>query len=101
MNRIVAVALGMSLLCRGYQVGDVLDQLAAEVDLDHLQTAAYSEHGPFRLVKAIQQAELQVVTRGLDIAGHGMDRLTVAGGINVAAAGQQQRVILLGQWKRL
>ena len=83
------------------QFGNVLDQSAAESNLDYLQAAAYPEHGTVRLEKSFKQAELHLVADALYTAGLGVGGLAVAGWFNVAAAGQQQGVEPLGRRKRL
>jgi hypothetical protein len=84
-----------------HQFGNVLDQSAAESNLDYLQAAADTEHGTVRLEKPFKQAELHLVAVGLYTASLGVGGLAVAGWFNVAAAGQQQGVELLGRRKRL
>lgn len=69
------------------QFGDVLDETAAESNLDYLQAAADTQHGPPRQVEPFEQTELHLVAVGLYIACLGVGGLAVAGWVNVAAAG--------------
>ena len=75
-------------------IGDVLNQLAAHHHIQNLNTAADTEDRPTHVKKLVDEFFFQYIAVGHYIASFRMRLLTVARGIHVAAAGQQQRAIL-------
>ena len=72
----------------------ILDQCAAEKDVDGLEAPADSQNRLFRGGKPLQQKKLRRVPLRLQPPGGGVG-LAVPPGLQIAAAGQQQSVTVL------
>ena len=75
---------------------NVLVQRAAEIDVEELQAAADADGGLSRTQKFVNKRKLAPVTRCFDI-GRAADLLAIKARVNVAPAGQQQKVCVLGR----
>ena len=69
----------------------MLDQRAAEIDIDDLKTAADAEHGPFGSHKKIEDGKLELIQIVAD-AYAAQVLFMKTGGIYIAAAGKQETV---------
>ena len=74
------------------EVGQVLDQVAAERDVQHLRAAADREHRQVARERRGQQRELGAVALGHDPVRLGMRLLAVQLRVEVGAAGEDQPV---------
>ena len=75
---------------------NMLTQRAAERDVEELQAAADADDGLSRAQKFVNKSKLTPVTRFIDI-GRAVDLLTIKARVNVAPAGEQQKVCVLGR----
>ena len=75
---------------------NVLVQRAAEIDVEELQAAADADDGLSRAQKFVNKSKLTPVTRFIDIS-RAVDLLTIKARMNVAPAGEQQKVCVLGR----
>ena len=75
---------------------NVLVQRAAERDVEELQAAADADDGLSRAQKFVNKSKLTPVTRFIDI-GRAVDLLAIKARVNVAPAGEQQKVCVLGR----
>ena len=75
---------------------NVLVQRAAEIDVEELQAAADADDGLSRAQKFVNERKLAFVTRYINVR-RTADRATVKARVNVAPAGQQQKVCVLGR----
>ncbi len=73
-------------------VGQVLQQRAAEGDIEHLHAAADPEHRHVALDRTAAQRDLELVAFGRRAVGLGIGRGAVGGGIDVGAPDQDQGV---------
>src|SRR5437763_16343123 len=73
-------------------VVEVLDERAAERDVDHLLAAADAEHGQPFASGLLEQAQLRVVELPVDLAEPPVRLLAVEGRVDVPPARQQQPV---------
>ena len=79
---------------------NVLVQRAAEIDVEELQAAADADDGLSRAQKFVNKSKLTPVTRCVDI-GRAVDLLAIKARVNVAPAGEQQKVCVLGRFHAL
>ena len=79
---------------------NVLVQRAAEIDVEELQAAADTDDGLPRAQKFVNKRKLTPVTRCVDI-GRAVDLLAIKARVNVAPAGEQQKVCVLGRFHAL
>ena len=75
------------------ELGNVLDQAAAKVNVDDLMAFADAQNRLASAGKEIQDGKLFVIQFGIDAFGT-IDRLTVAGWIYIGTARQDQAVVL-------
>ena len=75
---------------------NVLVQRAAEIDVEELQAAADADDGLSRAQKFVNKRKLTPVTRFINVR-RTADRAAVKARVNVAPAGQQQKVCVLGR----
>ena len=79
---------------------NVLVQRAAEIDVEELQAAADADDGLSRAQKFVNERKLAFVTRFIDIC-RAVDLLAIKARVNVAPAGEQQKVCVLGRFHAL
>ena len=77
---------------------NVLVQRAAEIDVEELQAAADADDGLSRAQKFINERKLAFVTRFINVR-RAAERATVKARMNVAPAGEQQKVCVLGRFR--
>ena len=77
--------------------GDVLMQRAAEKDVDYLNAAADAEDGLAAAVKVLEERPLLLVAHRINRKRGALDALPETGGMDVAAAGEQQPVAAGGK----
>ena len=75
-----------------HHVGQVLHERPPELDVQHLHAAADGEHGGARRQGGAEQRELAGVAPDIDAGGVGVRLLAVTGGVDVAAADEDERV---------
>ena len=75
---------------------DMLAQRAAEIDVEELQAAADADDGLSRAQKFINERKLAFVTRFINVR-RAAERATVKARMNVAPAGQQEKICVLGR----
>ena len=73
-------------------VEDMLDETAAEVDIQHLQTTTDGEHREIGVEGGGEQCQLAVISRPTHAGGGGVGRSAVAGGVDVPPTHQHQSV---------
>ena len=74
-------------------LAQILIQRAAHRDVDHLLAAADAHDGLARRQKRAHQRHFERVARGVDVHGVVELRLAEEGRLQIAAAGEQQRVV--------
>ena len=79
---------------------NVLVQRAVEIDVEDLQAAADADDGLSRAQKFINERKLAFVTRFINVR-RAAERATVKARMNVAPAGEQQKVCVLGRFHAL
>ena len=79
---------------------NVLVQRAAEIDVEDLQAAADADDGLSRAQKFINERKLAFVTRFINVR-RAAERATVKARMNVAPAGDQHKVCVLGRFHAL
>ena len=79
---------------------NVLVQRAAEIDVEELQAAADADDGLSRAQKFVNERKLAFVTRFINVR-RAAERATVKARMNVAPAGEQQKVCVLGRFHAL
>ena len=79
---------------------NVLVQRAAEIDVEELQAAADTDDGLSRAQKFVNERKLTPVTRFINVR-RAAERATVKARMNVAPAGEQQKVCVLGRFHAL
>ena len=72
--------------------GDVLDERAAEGDVEQLDPAADREHRAPVRARGIEQRDLGLVALDADVGDGRVARGAVAGGVHILAAGEEQGV---------
>ena len=77
------------------RIGNILNQVAAERDVEHLMPAADAEDRPPACEEAADERELVAVAAVVDAAARGVF-LPVEGGVHIGAAGQEQAAAALG-----
>ena len=92
VQMVVAAQLGVA--------PNVLVQRAAEIDVEELQAAADADDGLSRAQKFINERKLAFVTRFINVR-RAAERATVKARMNVAPAGEQQKVCVLGRFHAL
>ena len=92
VQMVVAAQLGVA--------PNVLVQRAAEIDVEELQAAADADDGLSRAQKFINERKLAFVTRFINVR-RATERATVKARMNVAPAGEQQKVCVLGRFHAL
>ena len=75
---------------------NVLVQRAVEIDVEELQAAADADDGLSRAQKFVNKSKLTPVTRCVDIC-RAVDLLAIKARVNVAPAGQQEKICVLGR----
>ena len=78
--------------CGPTPVRQVLDQGAAQGDVEHLHAAAHAEHRDVAGQRGGEQRELPGIPGGRGRTGQRVRRLPYRAGVDVRAAGQQQAV---------
>ena len=79
---------------------NMLTQRAAERDVEELQAAADADDGLSRAQKFVNKSKLTPVTRCVDIC-RAVDLLAIKARLNVAPAGEQQKVCVLRRFRAL
>ena len=79
---------------------NVLVQRTAEIDVEELQAAADADDGLSRAQKFVNERKLAFVTRFINVR-RAAERATVKARMNVAPAGEQQKVCVLGRFHAL